>query len=124
MKKSSKKTNYSRGFTLIELMIVIAIIGILAAIAVPQFQSYRIKGFNTQAKSDAKSLYTAAQGYFTDSPNAVINSTVDLSSYGYRTTTGVVPTAAGTFGTLQITTTHVRGTTTFTVDPVGHFTPY
>jgi type IV pilus assembly protein PilA len=46
-----KLRSNQKGFTLIELMIVIAIIGILAAIAVPQFMAYRLRSWNTAAKS-------------------------------------------------------------------------
>ncbi len=54
----------NRGFTLIELMIVVAIIGILASIAVPQFAKYRSNAFNSSAISDLRNIGTAEEAYY------------------------------------------------------------
>ena len=64
MKKSAKKNK--KGFTLIELLIVVAIIAILAAIAIPQFSTYRVKGYNAAASSDIRNAKTAEEALFAD----------------------------------------------------------
>jgi type IV pilus assembly protein PilA len=74
MLKKLRNTN-EKGFTLIELMIVIAIIGILAAIAIPNFISYRNQGYCSAAERDAASVAAALGDYFSDPANDVLPAT-------------------------------------------------
>jgi len=54
------------GFTLVELLLVVAIIGVLAAIAIPQFASYRMKAYCAAPKSDLGNYAISLEAYFTD----------------------------------------------------------
>ena len=56
--------NNERAFTLIELLIVIGILGVLAAIAIPQFSSYRTRSYNSSAQADLRNAITVQEDYY------------------------------------------------------------
>ena len=117
-----KKMN-RKGFTLIELMIVVAIIGILAAIAIPNFLKFQAKAKQSEAKNNLSAIYTAQISIFGETNafgttfDAIGWSTEGTTRYEYFLASGET---TGSVSGLTMPTGVAATTTAFTAGATGN----
>ena len=66
MKRYLQRWKENKGFSLVELMVAVGIIGVMSSVAVPKYQKFRAKAAQAEAQATLSSIYTLQQLYFTE----------------------------------------------------------
>ncbi len=131
-----RKINSKGGFTLVEIMIVVAIIALLAAIAVPNLLRAKISANDALAKATLRSVSTASEAFATSNSGNYPTNITSLTgatpaylnvAYCGQTMSGYIYTCTQAAGSYTISATPVTvstsGTTTYTITTGGVLTP-
>ena len=102
--------NNIKGFSLVELMVAVGIVGVMSSVAVPKYQKYKVNATRAEAQSSLSSMYTLQQLYYTEndkygtvafnyttSPPSVVTNDIEFpnnSDYKYQYTATPYSTAA------------------------------
>ena len=119
-----QKLRGQKGFTLIELMIVVAIIGILAAIAIPNFLNYQCKAKQSEAKANLGNIRTSQEAYFAEYDTyADEMSSIGFATKGNKKYTYYMTSADSSAFTAGASTDNLKGTNdVWTIDEDGVLT--
>ena len=119
VQKLRERSQGEGGFTLVELLVVMLILGLLAAIAIPSFFNQRDKARDADAKASARTAQTAMETYATDNQGSYSGAdATDLqnieSTLNDATFSAVTPNAAGDGYTLTVDSENAPNTFSIT----------
>jgi type IV pilus assembly protein PilA len=104
---------------IVSAFIVFMIIGILAAIAIPQFSAYRTRSYNSEAQADMRNLAIAEEAYYVDYSTYTSSVSALSGTYGYMPSSNVNVSLEGTEIGYTITAYHASGNKTYVLTGPG-----
>ncbi len=121
MSSKNARAGNEKGFPLIEFLIIITIIGILAAIAIPQLGEYKMLRYNKDAKANLNNLYLACHAHWKENTGSSDCTIATATQQGYSQSEDVnVAISASKEKDFSATAKHSSSNTTYTIDSKGN----